>query len=415
MKRIIQDIQLHLKNFVNNSRRRLLVISCAPENSTLLLKSFDVIEDDPAVADIFLAFGHPFAGAEPYVDAAIASLRGQYDQVSGEFIKRGDNPLPPMPEEPVGGSLTPPTPEARLLNFIQHIRGVVPREQRVIWLFYPMEVNEPHEYLRLIDFIREGIASLRGVKLIIRDNEEQVLLRNFNKYPEAQFYQPPLEPDKLMKELAGQANDPRTPPEEQAQIHMMLAGLDVSEGRFEAALARNQELLGYFRHTGQRHHQSIVFNNIGDIYYIQNQLDPARESYEQAIQIAVEEKSEPLVIYQSINLGNVLQRQQKFDEALVYYQAAEQLADKRRTLAYQIQALEQIGAVRRQTRQLDEAAAALEKATDLGRKFHFEYGLHGAMTLLLNIYQEMGDTERFNERLKTLIELGTRKNQEAKL
>jgi len=413
MKRIIQDIQFRLKNFVNRSRLRLLVIFCAPENSTLLLKSFDAIEDDPAMPDIFLTFGHPFTGSEPYVDHAMASLRQQYNQVSGELVKRGDPPLPALPEEPVGGSLSP---EERLLTCIQHIRGIVPRERQVIWLFYPMEINEPHEYLRLIDFIREGIVPLQGVKLIVRDNAEQILLQRLHiYYPEAQFYQPPLEPDKLMKELAGQANDTRTPPEEQAQIHMMLAGLDVSEGRFDQALARNQELLGYFRHSGQRHHQSIVLNNIGDIYYLQNQLVAAQESYEQAILIAVEEKSEPLVIYQSINLGNVLQRQQKFDEALVYYQAAEQLADKNRTLAYQIQALEQIGAVRHQTRRLDEAAAALEKATDLRQKFHFEHGLHGPMSRLLNIYQEMGDAERLEQRLKMYVELARRNSAIAKL
>jgi tetratricopeptide (TPR) repeat protein len=412
MKRIIQDIQFRLMNFVNSSRRRLLVIHCAPESSPLLLKSFDAIEDDPAVPDIFLTFGHPFAGAEPYVAQAMASIREQYDQVSGELEKRGEASLPALPEEAVEASITP---ERKLLNCIQHIRGVVSTERRVIWLFYPLEISEPDEYLRLIDFIREGIGPLRGVKLIVRDNTEQVLLLRLHIHPEAQFYEPPLEPEKLMQELALQANDTRTPPEEQAQIHMMLAGQDVSEGRFDQALARNQELLGYFRHTGQRHHQSIALNNIGDIYYLQNQLGEAQESYEQAILIAVEEKSEPLVIYQSINLGNVLQRQQKFDEALVYYQAAEQLADKNRALAYQIQALGQIGAVKHQTRQLDEAVAALEKATDLGQKFHFEYGMRDNIKRLLGIYQEMGDTERLEQRLKMFIELGRRGNLEAKL
>ena len=37
------------------------------------------------------------------------------------------------------------------------------------------------------------------------------------------------------------------------------------------------------------------------------------------------------------------------------------------------------------------------------------------MKRLLGIYQEMGDTERLEQRLKMLIELGRRGNLEAKL
>jgi tetratricopeptide (TPR) repeat protein len=412
MKRIIQDIQSHLKNFINGSRRRVLIIICAPENSTFLLKSFDAIEDDPAVADIFLVFGHPFAGSESYVAQVQASVRQQYDQVNEELAKRGDPPLAPLPEEPAGGSLSP---EERLLEDMQYLRGVVPKERQMIWLFYPMEISEPEQYLRLIDSIRDRTAPLRGVKLIARDNAERILLRHLQSHPEVEVYQPSLDPEHLMNQLAEQANDPKTPPEEQAQIHMMLAGKDVSEQRFDQALARNQELLGYFRHTGQRHHQSIVLNNIGDIHYIQNRLEPAQAAYEEAISIAVEEKSQPLVIYQSINLGNVLQRQQKFDEALVYYRSAEQLAGTNHALAYQLQALEQIGAVNQQTGKLNEAAEALEKATELGQKFHFEYNLRDDLKRLMSVYQQMGDTERLERCQKAYVELSRRDNPEAKL
>ncbi|HKX30062.1 MAG TPA: hypothetical protein VJ302_20400 [Blastocatellia bacterium] len=402
MKQIIQDIQHHLKKFIDDPRDRLLIISCAPENSALLLKSLDAIEEDPAVPDLFLTFGHPFADTESYVAQVLASVRQQADQVNGELVKRGDPPLALLSEEPAVG---PQTPEARLSSHMQALRDLVPRERPMVWLLYPMEIGEPAQYLRLIDSISEHAASRRGVKLIVRDHAEQILWRHLQQSPGVRSYQPRLEPDYLMKELARQANDPRTPPEEQAQIHMMLAGQDVAERRFDRALARNQELLGYFRHTGQQHHQSVVLNNIGDLHYLQDRLDQAREAYEQAIMIAVRERSQPLVIYQSLNLGHVLQRQRRFDQALIYYRSAEQLAGASSALAYQLQALEQIGAVNRQTGQLDAAAGAWEQATELSRRYHFEYSLRDNLQRLLGLYQEMGDAERLERCRKTYLEV----------
>src|SRR5262249_7624557 len=186
MKKIIQDIQARLKSFINGSRQRLLIISCAPENSALLLKTLDAIEDDPAVSDIFLTFGHPYANPESYAGQVLDSVRQQYEQVNSELAKRGDPPLAPLPGEVADNSLTPPD---RLLRIIQHMRSIVPREQQVIWLFYPMEINEPEQYLQLIDFVRSRITSLKGVKLVVRDNSERILLRHLQDYPEVRFYQ----------------------------------------------------------------------------------------------------------------------------------------------------------------------------------------------------------------------------------
>lgn len=370
-----------------------MIIICEPEHSPLLLKSLDVIEADPASPDIFLTFGHSFVKAETYVSELLSSLQQQYDQVNEALAQRGETPFGPFPLD-TGNALL--MPEVRLSNSVRHIRDVVPKDRKVIWIFYPLEISLPAEYLKLIDYLRGQVEDvpLRGTKVMAREAQGHVLTRQLKNRPEVRLYNPALDPNSLFKKLDEQANDPEIPAEERAQNHMMLAGRDVAQGRHDQALVRNQELLGYFYHTGQKHHQSVVLNNIGDIYYMQGRYPQAQKSYEQAVLISVEEKSQPLVIYQSINLGNSLLMQQRYAEALVYYQSAEQLAEASKALPYQIQALEQTGLVQHRLKKNKEAAGAWEKAVELCKKFEYELGLQSLLERLRDLYGETGESEK---------------------
>jgi tetratricopeptide (TPR) repeat protein len=177
-------------------------------------------------------------------------------------------------------------------------------------------------------------------------------------------------------------------------MHMMLAGIDVANKRYEQALARNLELLGYFRHTERSYQQSMVLNNISDLHYLQGRFAEAQEWYERAIGLSLELRSQSFVLYQSMNLGQALFMQQRFDEALLYYRAADQLAQTTHTPIYQIQALERIGIIKHETGRLDEAAEAWEEAVECSQKFQYELGLQSNLEHLWGVYNEMGDVER---------------------
>ena len=47
-------------------------------------------------------------------------------------------------------------------------------------------------------------------------------------------------------------------------------------------------------------------SNIGDLHYIQKKFNEAQTWYERAISLSLDLKSQPLVLYQSLNLGNAL-------------------------------------------------------------------------------------------------------------
>jgi tetratricopeptide (TPR) repeat protein len=184
--------------------------------------------------------------------------------------------------------------------------------------------------------------------------------------------------------------------------------MEVANKQFDKALARNQELLGYFFHSGQKHNQSIVLNNIGDLHYIQGNFAEAQAWYEKAIALGVELKSQPLILYQGLNLGNALLMQRKWDEALVYYSAAEGLAHAANVPLYEIQALEQIGCLKQQTGRMNEAAEAWEKAAELSRTLEYEAGQSAMLARLLALYKQTGQHDRIDACEKALAEFSSR-------
>jgi tetratricopeptide (TPR) repeat protein len=397
MKSFIQNIQAQFKRFMNSPHTSSLVVLCEPEDSALLLKGLEALEQDPAVPDIFLTFGHAFEYLEGYIGQILDSIRQQLAQVNAALAKRGDSALAPFPAELEDEALLP---AIQLCEAMKYVRSIVPRDRRIAYILYPLEIDQPAQYLQLIDYVRERLEddALTGTKLIARDSvASPILVPALEGQLKVDIYCPELNLASMEKKLNAMANGPRVPAEEQAQMHMMLAGIDVAHKRYEQALARNLELLGYFHRIGQRSQQSIVLNNIGDLHYVQGRFTEAQKWYERAIGLSLELKSQPLVLYQSINLGHALFMQLRYDEALIYYRAAERLAQASNTPIYQIQALERIGIIKRECGQLDEAAHEWERAVECSKKSQYELGLQANLERLWKLYDELGDVQRLKE------------------
>jgi len=405
MRSIIEDIQSVFRRFIDSRKENLLIISCEPQDSALLLKGLEALDDDPESFDIFLIFGHPFNDSGQYVLEILPTISQEHTEVNEELVKRGEPVLPPPPEEVMNESQEP---SIRLVGLMRYVESLVTDKRRVIWVIYPLEVGDRAAYSQLISYVDNELKneSLRITKLIVRDSvTAPILVRGLDGQPNVKVYRPELDPESFEKKLNEKANDPSIPAEEQAQLHMMLAGFDVAYQRYDMALARNLELLGYFRHIGEQHQQSLVMNNIGDLHYMRKDFKEAQIWYERAINLSVGLKSEPLVLYQSYNLGNALLMQNRFTDALVYYNAMEQLARASNLPVQQIQALEQMGTANYRMGKSSEAAESWEKAVQMSRELKFEEGQRANLEHLRDLYQELGDSRRLAACKAALSEL----------
>lgn len=405
MRSIMQDIRSEFQRFINSRTENLLIVSCEPDHSALLFKALEALDDDPESLDIYLTFGHPFTGPAEYVREIPPIINLQLAGVNQELVKRGEQALPLPPAELTDESREP---SIRLLGLMRYVENLVTDRRRVIWVFYPLEIDATTPYAQLVDYVNNELktGSLPMTKLIARDGVISPALESgLGAQPNVKIYRPELDPESFEKKLNEKANDPQLPVEEHAQLQMMLAGLDVANRRYDIALARNMELADYFGRAGQRHQQSVALNNIGDLHYTQKKFREAQTWYERAINLSVGLKSQPLVLYQSFNLGNTLLMQNKFADSLVYYKAMERLAGSSNLPVQQIQALEQMGIANYRMGKSAEAAENWERAVELSRELKFEEGQRENLERLRDLYQELGDSRRLSACKGALSEL----------
>lgn len=407
MQHIVQEIVDTLQNFIADEQLSLMLIEAKEEEAALILKTFAMVEEDEQSPDIFLTFADDFQDTRRYVELIIERQREQIELVNAELEKEGKPLIELLPAEL--SERNQPSRE-RLIELFLHTRKIVEPDRLIIWTFYPLaDIENEDFYLNLFEeVIRKTIdGEIEGTKIILRDTPSNAFREKFGCVPDNPkifCYRPEVDFQSVLKKIEAQAKNKDLPPEERVQSVMLMAGVDVAEKRFDDALLKNEQVLKHYQKTKQKENESVVHNNIGDIYYLQGDYVKAQENYEKAITIAVEEKSQPLVLYQGMNVGNSLFMQKRYDEAFPYYESSEKLAEVNKILIQQVQALERMGDTRRAQEKPDEAIEIYDKAADLCRENKYKYGLQGILQRLCEVYAEKRDQEKHDECKKELDE-----------
>jgi len=396
MRHIIQEIVDTLERFIDHEEQSVMLIEAETEEAPLLLKTFGMVEENELSPDIFLSYGDEFQDTRKFVELVLERQREQIEQLNIELEKKDLDTLEQIPVELF--ERNKPS-NVRFLDLFAHIRKVVDPERQVIWVFYPLaDVTKEDFYFKLFSSVAKKIidGDLANTKMIIRDSPSNPLREHFGceeKNPAVTCYHPELDFQSVLKKIEEQAENENAPEDERMQSVMLMAGADVAEKRYDKALDKNDQVLKYYKKTKQKQNESVVHNNIGDIHYLQGNYPEAQKNYENAINISVEEKSQPMVLYQSMNLGNALFMQENYEEAFIYYESAEKLADANNILAQRIPAMERMGKTKHLMGELDESLEIYEKAAELCRKEEFKLGLRNILHGLMELHDERDESK----------------------
>src|SRR2546428_4131584 len=126
MRSIIEYIQSEFRRFIDSRKETLLIVSCEPQDSALLLKGLEALDDDPESLDIFLTFGHPFNDPGQYVREIHPTISRELAGVNEELAERGEPALPPPPADLMNESRNPST---RLVGLMRYVESLVTDER----------------------------------------------------------------------------------------------------------------------------------------------------------------------------------------------------------------------------------------------------------------------------------------------
>lgn len=404
MRKLIERVQADLESFVEQRDDLLMIISCSENDSPIVLKVLQDVEQANST-DVFLLFADDFVEPLPYVDVAIERLREQRKIACDWLAEQDRELLPPVPDALGDVNLSP---VRRLGEAMMYARSLVPKEggHRLVWAMFPQRISNRRAYLDFVSAfaphygLKPGMQRLR---LIFRDEPDTVaLMPELGAAPRLRFNRVDMGPEAIERALREEVEDEELPEERRMTALMQNALLDSAYGRTQDAFTQFRVLLGYYQHTCNYVMQALILNTVADIHLQQNEPKKAQYWYECAVPLAIKSES-PVVSHSAVsNLANLAFQQGEFDRAAQLYDYADQLAGKMLYAEGMARAREGRGLSLEQLKDYPGAIASWQRASELSRNTGMTALLKANLEHLARAYQRQG---ALNEHRAVLTEL----------
>ena len=228
---------------------------------------------------------------------------------------------------------------------------------------------------------------MRGVRLIVREDAPVARLEPpLERLPRVRSLAVDFGPSAQQRALEEDSEDPTLPEERRAQALYSLAVIDYGYNRAAQAIARFDELLAYYRRTGNATMRALVMHGLGAVFERNADLERARHWYECAV-VPTSESRVPVVMSMvASSLGSLGLREGRYQEALEYFEGCEKLASHTLDAGSKVRALEQKGLCFEKLGRLEPAIESWERALTLCRSVE----LPGEMRLPLLEHLQRG-------------------------
>ncbi|MCY1002894.1 tetratricopeptide repeat protein [Myxococcus sp. MISCRS1] len=398
MRRLLQELQERLEEFIEQREDLLLLVQCSENDTAILLKLLRDQEQASDV-DVFLLFSNAFHQPRQFVREAIEQLQEQHGLASRALLDAGKPPLPDFPQT----LLSPSRPPRELLQeAIGFARSLFPREggHRLVWVMLPEQISDAAGYAALVASLvpRHGIQPwMQGLRLILRDPRLPTGTdKNAPLLPRVSTLPVDLGPDAVQASLQKDMEDDERPRAERMQALMTLACLDYAHGRHKEATAKYTTLLGYYQETENHSMQAMVMHGIGDVFRRTQTHDQAQHWYECALVPAIASKAPVILSVVVKSLGEFAFERKRYSEAERYFEGLEQVSARMLDPEGKARALEWLGLCREKQGDAKQAVLRWEAAAHLSRKVGLHFNLCANLEHLSRTYRHLRMKERLS-------------------
>jgi tetratricopeptide (TPR) repeat protein len=322
----------------------------------------------------YLLFPQACADAQSYMNVIAASLREQLEVLETELPGRGQPPLPDLPLA-VGDARYPP--EQRLRSAVEFLGEHLPGDAPIAWGLLPGELQDTAGYRALVApllalervepwmdrhrfILRDQQARPSIVSELLAMKNDRVLVMDLDFSNES-----------FVLDLVATAGDGNQPAAARMNAFFQLAAVDVGFRRFPEAIEKLGVCFNYFQQTGDRQMQASCLSGAGDTLLQTERPAEALERYQQALALAVEEKSLPLIQQSSFGAGQCCLVLSRDAEAEGYFKHADDAAARLFNPFAKADAMEKRGLARWRLGQADAALDIWLKSKELAKQFAY--------------------------------------------
>lgn len=340
-----------------------------------VLSSFDR-EDEQTY---YVLFPQPFSDAPRYMDDIAASSREQLEVANAERAGRGESPLPNVPVS-VGDARYPPAQRLRAL--VEHVGEHLPGDAPIVWGLLPGELADPAGYRGLV----APLLALESVepwmdrhRFILRDQQAQPAIVSellAMKNDRVLVMDLDFSNESYVHDLIAKAADQGQPADARMNVFFQLAAVDFAFRRFPEAIEKYGVCFNYYQQTGNPQMQAQCLSGAGDTTLQQGRPAEGLERYQQALALAVEQKSLPQIQHSAFGAGTCCLELSRNAEAEGYFKHADDAAAKLFNPFAKADAMEKRGLARWRSGQPEPAVEIWIKGKDLAEQFsYFERAL----------------------------------------
>jgi tetratricopeptide (TPR) repeat protein len=347
VQRLLDDLTARLRAFVRQRDDLALVVRCRDDETVLVAKALEGIED-ASDAEMFWLITDEFHDSASYVSGVVNAFAVKHGAVRLAMPEHGMRPWPLLPEALLDETRPP---VERLRELMTFSRALLPAPEGFlsVWCLTPLAVADGAAYAELVAALLHHDFPLpwcHHLRILVRgDAYDSSLAERVGPMPRVAWYDPDLSQAAVQRAIDDEAADPALPLARRLQNLFMSAHVDYAHGRFDEALEKHGVLLTYYASTQDATMSALVLNAVGETHSRLGNAEQAGTCFELAFGAATQSAAPPVPVMLNVvlNLANLRLAQERWEAAEACYDSAQWLATAQRDAATKLGALENLG------------------------------------------------------------------------
>jgi hypothetical protein len=324
MQRLIERERAVFAEFLEQRDKGVLVVRAAGEQIGYAIQILKNIQDGGS-PHVFLAFAHEFVSPRCFASLVVERVKASERAARAELGEKAAA-LPWMPAVCEDEN---EHPHLRLRAALEYARSLLPPDtgQRIVCAFLPMTIADPPGYGHMMTALISPESTppwYHRIRFVLREDAAAPMLgAGIERVPFVGVHDLDCSADAIAASLRKVAEDGDADRDQRAQALLQLAYIDCAHGRGSEALAKFQEVLGYYQETSNAAMLAVALTGVGDVHRRAGDLNQAKDWYARAIAPATDSRSPILLFTVARNLGHVAFDLRQFDEAESFFDSAQ--------------------------------------------------------------------------------------------